>query len=96
MGRTQSVTWELRAAFARRLAAMYGREVPAYETLVEVTREINAEVVGRDGSHTEVATWLGLSGATALPSATTPMQKDEIAAVQLVSSDGKVLLETQL
>jgi hypothetical protein len=53
-------------------------------------------VVGRDGSHTEVATWLGLSGATALPSATTPMQKDEIAAVQLVSSDGKVLLETQL
>jgi Putative zinc-finger len=54
-------------------------------------------VVGRDGSHTEVATWLGLSGATALPSATTPMQKDEIAAVQLVSSDnGKVLLEKNL
>jgi Putative zinc-finger len=54
-------------------------------------------VVGRDGSHTEVATWLGLSGATALPSATTPMQKDEIAAVQLVSSEnGKVLLEKNL
>jgi len=54
-------------------------------------------VVGRDGSHTEVATWLGLSGATALPSATTPMQKDEIAAVQLVSPDnGKVLLERRL
>jgi len=54
-------------------------------------------VVGRDGSHTEVATWLGLSGATALPSATTPMQKDDIAAVQLVSSDnGKVLLEKHL
>ena len=54
-------------------------------------------VVGRDGSHTEVATWLGLSGATALPSATTPMPKDEIAAVQLVSSDnGKVLLERHL
>jgi Putative zinc-finger len=54
-------------------------------------------VVGRDGSHTQVATWLGLSGATALPSATTPMQKDEIAAVQLVSpDDGKVLLETHL
>ena len=54
-------------------------------------------VVGRDGSRTEVATWLGLSGATALPSATTPMQKDEIAAVQLVSSDnGKVLLERHL
>jgi hypothetical protein len=54
-------------------------------------------VVGRDGSHTQVATWLGLSGATALPSATTPIQKDEIAAVQLVSPDsGKVLLEKQL
>jgi len=54
-------------------------------------------VVGRDGSHTQVATWLGLSGATALPSANTPMQKDEIAAVQLVSpDDGKVLLERNL
>ncbi len=54
-------------------------------------------VVGRDGSHTQVATWLGLSGATALPSANTPMQKDEIAAVQLVSpEDGKVLLERHL
>jgi hypothetical protein len=54
-------------------------------------------VVGRDGSHTQVATWLGLSGATALPSANTPMQKDEIAAVQLVSpDDGKVLLEKNL
>jgi hypothetical protein len=54
-------------------------------------------VVGRDGSHTQVATWLGLSGATALPSANTPIQKDEIAAVQLVSpEDGKVLLERHL
>jgi hypothetical protein len=54
-------------------------------------------VVGRDGSHTQVATWLGLSGATALPSATAPMQMNEIAAVQLVSSDsGKVLLEKNL
>lgn len=54
-------------------------------------------VVGHDGSHTQVATWLGISGATALPSATTPMQPHEIAAVQLVSADsGKVLLEKQL
>ena len=43
-------------------------------------------VVGRDGSQTEIATWLGVSGATALPSGTTPMPKDEIAAVQLVST----------
>jgi uncharacterized glyoxalase superfamily metalloenzyme YdcJ len=47
---TRVSTWELRAAFARRLAAMYGREVPAYETLVEVTREVNAEVVARDAA----------------------------------------------
>ena len=54
-------------------------------------------VVGRDGSHTQVATWLGLSGATALPSANTPVPMEEIAAVQLVSSEsGQVLLEKQL
>ena len=54
-------------------------------------------VVGHDGSRSEIATWLGLSGATALPSGTTPMPVEEIAAVQMVSSpDGKVLLEKQL
>jgi Putative zinc-finger len=54
-------------------------------------------IVGRDGSHTQVATWLGLSGATALPSANTPMQMTEIAAVQLVSPEsGQVLLERTL
>ncbi len=34
---------QLRAAFADRLAAMYGREVPLYTTLVEVSREVNAD-----------------------------------------------------
>jgi hypothetical protein len=54
-------------------------------------------VIGRDGSRSQIATWLGLSGATALPSGTTPMPADEIATVQLVSaSDGKVLLEKHL
>jgi hypothetical protein len=54
-------------------------------------------VIGDDGSRSEIATWLGLSGATALPSGTTPMPLDQIAAVQLVSSpDGKVLLEKNL
>ena len=51
-------------------------------------------VVGRDGSRTQVATWLGLPGATALPSGNTPMPKEQIASVQLVSVDsGQVLLE---
>jgi hypothetical protein len=54
-------------------------------------------IVGRDGSQSQVATWLGLSGATALPSANTPLPVEEIAAVQLVSPDsGQVLLEKQL
>ncbi|MEV0372109.1 VOC family protein [Streptomyces sp. NPDC050636] len=41
-------TWRLRAAFARRLSGMYGTEVPAYTTLLEVTGQINDEVAGRD------------------------------------------------
>ncbi|BBY17489.1 anti-sigma factor family protein [Mycolicibacterium litorale] len=54
-------------------------------------------VVGRDGSQSEIATWLGLAGATALPSGNTEMRRDEIAAVQLVSADTReVLLEKRL
>ncbi|MGI8646182.1 MAG: 2-oxoadipate dioxygenase/decarboxylase family protein, partial [Nocardioides sp.] len=44
---------ELRAAFARRLSTMYGGEVPAYTTLVEVAHEVNAEVLAREGSAAE-------------------------------------------
>ena len=47
---TRVTACELRAAFARRLAAMYGQEVPAYETLVEVPRAVNADVVARRGA----------------------------------------------
>lgn len=36
--------WRLRAAFARRIAQAYGREVPAYTTLVAVTERVNADV----------------------------------------------------
>jgi uncharacterized glyoxalase superfamily metalloenzyme YdcJ len=39
---------QLRAEFARRLSTMYGGEVPAYNTLVEVATEVNAEVVAAD------------------------------------------------
>lgn len=54
-------------------------------------------VVGRDGSHSQIATWLGLNGATALPSGNTPMRVDQIAAVQMISVDsGQVLLERKL
>ena len=46
-------TTDLRAEFARRLSAMYGGEVPAYTTLVEVAHEVNAEVLQREGSAAE-------------------------------------------
>ena len=60
-------------------------------------KNLGMVVIGHDGSRTQIATWLGLSGATALPSGTTPMSVDDIAGVQLVSADsGKVLLEKQL
>ena len=47
------VTWQLRAAFARRMADVYGREVPAYTTLVDVSAVVNADVVARDGALAE-------------------------------------------
>ena len=37
-------TWELRARFAAALSRMYGAEVPAYTTLVEVSAEVNREL----------------------------------------------------
>ena len=39
-------TWQLRAQFAAGLSQMYGAEVPAYHTLVEVTAEVNRAFVG--------------------------------------------------
>jgi uncharacterized glyoxalase superfamily metalloenzyme YdcJ len=45
--------WRLRAAFAARLSAMYGREVPAYTRLVEVSREVNEDVLRARGADAE-------------------------------------------
>jgi hypothetical protein len=50
--------------------------------------------VGRDGRETRLATWTAVTGATALPQASTSLSRNEIAAVQVVSADsGEVLLE---
>jgi len=38
-------TWQLRAEFAAGLAQMYGAEVPAYNTLVDVSSEVNRDCV---------------------------------------------------
>jgi uncharacterized glyoxalase superfamily metalloenzyme YdcJ len=43
----------LRTAFALRLADLYGTEVPAYNTLVEVSREVNSDVATTRGGQAE-------------------------------------------
>jgi Putative zinc-finger len=54
-------------------------------------------VVGRDGSHTQLATWVGLTGVPATPGGSTSMPMDQISAVQIVSADsGEVLLQRTL
>ena len=50
--------------------------------------------VGRDGNHVQLATWMAQAGVTASTSGSTSMPIDEIAAVQVVSTDtGDVLLQ---
>ena len=44
---------ELRARFAKSLSALYGSEVPAYNTLVEVSEAVNASVLERMGPEAE-------------------------------------------
>ena len=44
---------DLRAEFAVRLAGLYGTEVPAYNTLVEVSREVNESFVAARGADAE-------------------------------------------
>lgn len=46
-------TLELRARFARSLSDLYGTEVPAYTTLLEVAEEVNDEVLARLGDGAE-------------------------------------------
>jgi uncharacterized glyoxalase superfamily metalloenzyme YdcJ len=45
--------WELRAEFAQRLSLMYGEEVPAYNTLVEVSTAVNRDYIDRHGAGAE-------------------------------------------
>lgn len=44
---------ELRTRFAARLSSLYGAEVPAYKTLVEVSQEVNQRVIAREGADAE-------------------------------------------
>jgi anti-sigma factor RsiW len=54
-------------------------------------------VVGRDGSHTRMATWVANPGHTASPAGSISTPVDQIASVQIVSADDdQVLLERSL
>lgn len=46
-------SWQLRAEFAQRLSKMYGTEVPAYTTLVEVSEKVNLDFLSRKGRDAE-------------------------------------------
>ena len=51
-------------------------------------------VVGRDGSHMQLTTWVGRSGVTASPAGVVALPVDQIAAVQIISAEtGDVLLD---
>lgn len=45
MSTPEVATWQLRARFAAALSTMYGTEVPAYTTLVEVSEAVNRDYV---------------------------------------------------
>lgn len=45
--------WQLRAEFAKRLSAMYGEEVPAYNLLVDVSTAVNRDNLDRRGADAE-------------------------------------------
>jgi hypothetical protein len=54
-------------------------------------------VVNRDGTHTQLATWVAEPGHTATPAGSISTPVDQISAVQVVSADnGKVLLQRSL
>jgi hypothetical protein len=51
--------------------------------------------VGRDGSHTQLATWIARPGIVASTAGSVSLPVDQIASVQVVSADsGDVLLQT--
>ena len=54
-------------------------------------------VVGRDGNHDRLATWMAVKGVRATPYGSTSMPIDQIATVEIVSADtGNVLLQRTL
>jgi hypothetical protein len=61
------------------------------------TENLSMILLDHNGTQSEVATWVGVNGATAMPSGNTTMQKDQIKSVQLVDTDTRaVLLQSDL
>ncbi|WP_123026910.1 anti-sigma factor family protein [Mycolicibacterium stellerae] len=61
------------------------------------TENLSMVLVDHNGTQSQIATWVGVNGATALPSGNTTMQKDQIKSVQLVDTDTRaVLLQSDL
>ena len=81
--------WQLRERFAAGLSAMYGREVPAYTTLVEVSTQVNRDYATR---HPDAERLGSLSRVTAeRHGAIRVGTPDELAAVaDLFSAFGMV------
>ncbi|OBA91265.1 anti-sigma factor [Mycobacteriaceae bacterium 1482268.1] len=76
------------------MVCTYGDYASRGET---TTANLAMVLVGHNGTQSEIATWVGVNGATALPSGNTTMQKNEIKSVQLVDTDSRaVLLQTEL
>ena len=51
------------------------------------TENLSMVLLDHNGTQNEIATWVGVNGATALPSGNTTLQKDQIKSVQLVDTD---------
>ena len=61
------------------------------------TENLSMVLLDHNGTQDEIATWVGVNGATALPSGNTTLQKDQIKSIQLVDTDSRaVLLQTDL
>ena len=82
-------TWQLRNRFAAGLSTMYGSEVPAYTTLVEVSTQVNRDCAAR---HTDAEQLGSLARVTAeRHGAIRVGTPDELAAVaDLFSAFGMV------
>jgi hypothetical protein len=75
----------------------YAAAGPKRDTDDEAGDRLAMVVVGRDGTLTQLATWVALDGVSATPGGSTSMPVSQIASVQIVSVDsGAVLLQRSL